>query len=109
MIISASRRTDIPALYAEWFSKRLEAGFVMMPNPRNPRRLGRVELSPSVVDCIVFWTKNAAPMMNKLRQIQAMGYPFTFTSLLRPMINRSRPVYRPKQGWWKPLLSYHPT
>jgi hypothetical protein len=84
MIISASRRTDIPALYSEWFLKRLKAGFAMMPNPRNPRGLGRVELSPDVVDCIVFWTKNAAPMMDKLRQIEAMGYPFYFQFTLTP-------------------------
>jgi DNA repair photolyase len=84
MIISASRRTDIPALYSEWFLKRLEAGFAMMPNPRNANRLGRVELSPDLVDCIVFWTKNAAPMMNKLHQIEAMGYPFYFQFTLTP-------------------------
>jgi hypothetical protein len=84
MIISASRRTDIPALYSEWFLKRLEVGFAMMPNPRNPRRLGRVELSPEVVDCIVFWTKNAAPMLDKLRQIETMGYPFYFQFTLTP-------------------------
>jgi hypothetical protein len=72
MIISASRRTDIPALYSEWFLKWFEAGFVMMPNLRDTRRLGRIELSPNVVDCIVFWTKNAAPMIDKLRQIESI-------------------------------------
>jgi hypothetical protein len=84
MIISASRRTDIPALYSEWFLKRLEAGFAMMPNPRDSNRLGRVDLSPDVVDCIVFWTKNAAPMLNRLRQIETMGYPFYFQFTLTP-------------------------
>ena len=62
MIISASRRTDIPALYSDWFLNRLEAGFVMIPNPRVPDRLARVELSPDNVDCIVFWTKNPVPI-----------------------------------------------
>jgi DNA repair photolyase len=84
VIISASRRTDIPALYSEWFLKRLETGFAMMPNPRDARRLGRVALSPDVVDCIVFWTKNAASMLDKLRQIEAMGYSFYFQFTLTP-------------------------
>jgi hypothetical protein len=64
--------------------KRLEAGFVVVPNPRNPKRLGRVDLSPDVVDCIVFWKKNAAPMVDKLRQVEAMGYPFYFQFTLPP-------------------------
>ena len=84
MIISASRRTDIPALYSEWFLRRLEAGFVMMPNPRNSKRLGRIELSPNLVDCIVFWTKNPAPMLDKVRQIEMMGYSFYFQFTLTP-------------------------
>jgi len=75
MIISASRRTDIPALYSKWFFNRLEAGFVMIPNPRVPNRLGRVELSPDTVDCIVLWTKNPAPMLDKLNRIEAIDDP----------------------------------
>ena len=76
MIVSASRRTDIPALYADWFCNRLKEGFVLIPNPRNPQRLGRVELSPRNVDCIVFWTKNPAPMFGRLKEIERLGYPF---------------------------------
>jgi len=84
MIISASRRTDIPALYSKWLLNRLEAGFVMVPNPRVPNRLGRVEFSPDNVDCIVFWTKNPAPMLDKLNRIKAMGYEFYFQFTLTP-------------------------
>lgn len=84
MIISASRRTDIPAFYSEWLMNRLNAGLAVMPNPRNPNRLGRVELSPDNVDCIVFWTKNPAPMLDKLSQIEAMGYQFYFQFTLTP-------------------------
>ena len=69
MIISASRRTDIPAFYSEWFMNRLSAGYALIPNPRNPNRLGRVELSPKNVDCLVFWTKNPLPMLDKLERI----------------------------------------
>ena len=63
MIISASRRTDIPACYGQWMIARLRAGEVLVPNPYNASRISRVALSPGNVDCIVFWTKNAAPML----------------------------------------------
>lgn len=35
MIISVSRRTDIPAFYSEWFMKRLQDGYLMVRNPMN--------------------------------------------------------------------------
>ena len=78
MIISASRRTDIPAFYSEWFVNRLKEGYVLIPNPRNAGRLSRAELSPDNVDCIVFWTKDPLPMLEKLEQIDAMGYDYYF-------------------------------
>lgn len=78
MIISASRRSDIPCYYTEWFLNRLKEGYVLVPNPRNANRLGRVELSPRNVDCIVFWTKNPAPMMSRLSRVDEMGYTYYF-------------------------------
>ena len=57
MIISASRRTDIPAFYSEWFMRRVEAGFCMVPNPFNAKQVARVSLRPEDVDAIVFWSK----------------------------------------------------
>lgn len=84
MIISASRRTDIPAYYSDWFMNRLQEGFAMMPNPYNANRLGRVTLSPEVVDCIAFWTKNPQPMLDKVQKIADMGYDFYFMFSLLP-------------------------
>lgn len=84
MIISASRRTDIPAFYAEWFINRLKAGFVYIRNPRNPSRISCVALNTAVVDCIVFWTKNARPMLSRLDIIDAMGYPYYFQFTITP-------------------------
>jgi hypothetical protein len=78
MIISASRRTDIPCYYSEWFLNRLKEGYVLIPNPRNFNRLGSVELSPRNVDCITFWTKNPAPMLSRLPVIDDMGYSYYF-------------------------------
>lgn len=84
MIISASRRTDIPAFYSEWLMNRLKEGYALIPNPRNADRLGRVELSPENVDCIVFWTKNPAPMLDKLGLLKKMGYHYYFQFTLTP-------------------------
>lgn len=78
MIISASRRTDIPALYPEWFVNRLRAGEIMVPNPYNRKKVKRIVLSPEKVDCIAFWTKNPEPMLPFLREIDDMGYQYYF-------------------------------
>ena len=61
MIISVSRRTDIPALYSPWFFNRLKEQYVLVRNPVNFHQISRVPLSPQVVDAIVFWTKNPVP------------------------------------------------
>ena len=78
MIISASRRTDIPALYSQWFMNRLREGEVLVPNPYNRRKVSRIRLSPEVVDGIVFWTKNPEPLLPYLRELDAMGYRYCF-------------------------------
>lgn len=79
MIISASRRTDIPAFYSKWFFNRIKQGYVLVPNPFNPKMISRVSLDPQVVDCIVFWTKNPAPMILRLDELQDYKYYFQFT------------------------------
>ncbi|UQZ90595.1 hypothetical protein C4J81_15830 [Deltaproteobacteria bacterium Smac51] len=79
MIISASRRTDIPAFYSEWFLRRLAEGQFLVPHPRTPNRLGQVKVSPDNLDCIMFWTKNAGPMLDRLKDIDHMGYRYYFS------------------------------
>lgn len=79
MIISASRRTDIPAFYSDWFLNRIKEGFVLVRNPMNFRQVSQVNMSPDVVDCIVFWTKNPQPMINRLSQLAGYNYYFQFT------------------------------
>ena len=79
MILSASRRTDIPAFYADWFFRRVKAGFVCVRNPLNPRQVSRISLAPEVVDCIVFWTKNPAPMLDRLEELRDYMYYFQYT------------------------------
>lgn len=79
MIISASRRTDIPSYYSEWFFNRIKDGFVYVRNPMNTHQIGKISLSADVVDGIVFWTKNPTPMLNRLSEIEKYNYYFQFT------------------------------
>ncbi|WP_195270644.1 DUF1848 domain-containing protein [Eubacterium sp. 1001713B170207_170306_E7] len=79
MIISASRRTDIPAFFSEWFIRRLAERYVYVRNPFNPKVISSISLSPEVVDGIVFWTKNAVPMIPKLDQLGEIPFYFHWT------------------------------
>lgn len=84
MILSVSRRTDIPSFYSEWFFNRLKAGYVLTKNPMNPAQVRRVLLSPEIIDCIVFWTKDPAPMMKRLPELDEMGYDYYFQYTITP-------------------------
>ena len=57
VIVSASRRTDIPCYYSRWFINRIKAGSVWVRNPFHPRQISEISLSPQVVDGVVFWSK----------------------------------------------------
>ena len=84
MIISASRRTDIPCYYSEWFLQRLQAGYVLVRNPMNHSQASRISLSPNAVDCIVFWTKDATNILDKLKYIDDLGYKYCFQYTITP-------------------------
>ncbi|MCD8073412.1 MAG: DUF1848 domain-containing protein [Alistipes sp.] len=79
MVISASRRTDIPAFYSKWFFNRLKAGEVYVRNPFDKRKISTVSLEKEHVDFIHFWTKNPAPMLRRLPELDGYDYTFHFT------------------------------
>ena len=79
MILSVSRRTDIPNYYSEWFYHRIKERYLYVRNPMNIHQISKVDISPEVVDCIVFWTKNPEPMMERLGELAAYQYYFQFT------------------------------
>ena len=79
MLLSVSRRTDIPALYAPWFFNRLNEHYVLVRNPMNLHQISRVTLSPELIDCIIFWTKNPAPMLFRLKELKDYMFYFQFT------------------------------
>lgn len=78
LIISASRRTDIPAFYSEWFMNRISAGFCLVPNPFRPTQVSRVSLAQNEVDAIVFWSRDPRPLMPHLGELDTMGYAYMF-------------------------------
>ena len=68
IIVSASRSTDIPAFYADWFFKRLEKGYSAWTNPFNGVKS---YVSYEKTRFIVFWSKNPEkliPYLDKLEQ-----------------------------------------
>lgn len=79
MILSVSRRTDIPAFYADWFFNRIQEGFVLVRNPMNRHQISKINLSPNLIDCIVFWSKNPRPMLDRLSLLDKYMYYFQFT------------------------------
>lgn len=84
MILSASRRTDLPSYYGEWFVNRLREGYLLVQNPYHAHRASKLLFSPETVECIVFWTKNPAPMLPRLPEITALGYTYYFQYTLTP-------------------------
>lgn len=69
MILSVSRRTDIPAFYPRWFMNRVSEKFVYVRNAFNANQISNISINPDVVDCIVFWSKNPAPLLPYLKTI----------------------------------------
>ncbi len=78
-VISASRRTDIPAFYTPWLMEGVKKGEVAVINPFN--RVSRmVNLRPNAVHSIVFWSKNFAPFLaaEAPARLEGMGYKLFF-------------------------------
>jgi hypothetical protein len=75
LIISASRSTDIPAFYGPWFMKRLDAGYVKWTNPWSGKP-AFVSLAEARV--FVFWSKNPAPFLPYLKELDKRGLHYYF-------------------------------
>ena len=121
-IVSASRRTDIPAFYMPWFLGRLRAGFARYPHPftGEPQE---VSLRLEHVHSIVFWSKDYAPFLEHADEVEDRGYPygchFTITAIprtLEPGVPEWQQAARsfevlsrrigPRRVWWRfdPIL-----
>jgi DNA repair photolyase len=97
MIISASRRCDIPAFYSTWFMRRISQGYVYVRNPVNAYQISKVSLKQEDVDCIVFWTKNAAPLISQLEKLDEKGYSYYFLWTINLYEKDLEPYLPPKK------------
>jgi DNA repair photolyase len=71
MIINTGCRTDIPAYFSEWFFNRIKEGYVYVRNPYYQGQVTKYKLTPEVVDCLAFCTKNPAPMLPRIHELDA--------------------------------------
>jgi len=84
MIVSVSRRCDIPRFKFDWFMERLNGGFVEVVNPYNPMQIRRVLLTPRKydmetkdgVDVFVFWTREPQNILVNADELERRGFPF---------------------------------
>jgi len=105
MIISASRRTDVPAFYTPWFMSRLRAGLCRVPNPFHPVQVSEVSLKPEDVDVIVFWTRNALPLAPHIKELEEKGYRFYFLYTLMDNPRDIDPACPPLKSALKTFLT----
>lgn len=93
IVISASRRTDIPAFYMDWFMEQIKKGVFEVSNPYNRRKV-IVPATPDKIHTIVFWSKNFAPFIKGGfgEKLLSMGFNlfFNFT------INSDIPLLEPR-------------
>ena len=92
MILNISGRTDIVAFYSDWLMNRLEAGFIDVRNPFNPKMVSRIMMDD--VDLLFFCTKNPIPMLDKLKDIKKKIY---FHVTLTPYKKEVEPNIPPKK------------
>lgn len=92
VILSVSRRTDIPAFYARWFENRWKSGFCKVANPYN----GKMQtVLFDQTRLIVFWTKNAEPIFSFLKTLDAEGIAYYFLYSLNDYENEGLEPFVP--------------
>ncbi|MBU1063511.1 DUF1848 domain-containing protein [bacterium] len=94
-IISASRRTDIPAFHGDWFHQQITQGFVDVPNPFSNKSY-RISLKPDDIGAIVFWSKNYKPFIPTLNKIGSLyKHRFLFHFTINGFHDRAKQMFEP--------------
>lgn len=105
VIVSASRSTDIPAFYADWFFHRLEKGYSAWKNPFN----GKTSyVSYRDTRFIVFWSKNPAPLLPHLHKLKERGIgcyiQYTLNDYITENLERGVPPLKDRVDTFKRLV-----
>lgn len=69
MILNISGRTDIVNHYPDWLFKRFEEGYALSRNSLFQNSVRRYELTPDKIDCLIFGSKNYAPVLDRIHEI----------------------------------------
>ncbi len=95
-IISASRRTDIPGFYTDWFMERIRIGSFEVKNPYN-RTVKNIEVSKESVHSIVFWSKNYADFLYKRagENLRRLGFNLYFNFTINSELPELEPGILP--------------
>jgi DNA repair photolyase len=108
MIISASRRCDIPRFHFDWFLQRLEAGYVDVTNPFNAAQVRRVSLKPEDARFLVFWTRDPRALLAEAARldqysfytmITLTGYPEILEPNVPPAVEIIRAMKAMAEKW----------
>ena len=101
MVISVSRRCDIPRFSFDWFLEKLDAGFVEVTNPFNPRQTRRVSLLPSEAELFAFWTRDPTTILEHSMSLEGRGHRFfvmttltAYPTILEPNVPPTETVIR---------------
>lgn len=91
-VLSASRRTDIPGFYTDWFMTQINAGFFEIKNPFT-RKTRRFDVSPKTIHSIVFWSKNYDVFIRSGagRRLREMGFHLFFNFTINSGSSRLEP------------------
>ena len=81
MLINTGMRTDILAFYLKWMMNRIKEGYVYVRNPYNKLQVSKYSLSPDVVDCLAFCSKNPHPMLAYIDELKQKYNMFWFVTI----------------------------
>ena len=107
VIVSASRATDIPAFYCEWFFHRLKQGYSIWKNPFNGIK-SYVSFGDTRV--IVFWSKNPAPLLEYLPELERRNIhyyiQFTLNDYVEEGLEKGVPKLDERIDTFRRLVDY---
>lgn len=105
VVVSASRSTDIPAFYADWFFERLKKGYSAWTNPFNGKKS---YVAYEDTRFIVFWSKNPRPLLNHIDYLKEKGIgcyiQYTLNDYENERLERGVPKLKERIDTFKQLV-----